>query len=94
MFLERLGGVFAGFPPRKPFALAGFILRAALGGEGDIEPSVAIEIAGTEVMAQARGVFLGEHISFPALGGLGILGDIQPHGGVGELAHGLAAVGE
>ena len=42
MFLERLGGVFAGFPPRKPFALTGFILRAALGGEGDIEPSVAI----------------------------------------------------
>ena len=45
-------------------------------------------------MAQARGVFLGEHIPFPALGGFGILGDIQPHGGVGKLARGLAAVGE
>ena len=42
MFLERLSGVFAGFPPGKPFTLAGFILRAALGGEGDIEPAVAI----------------------------------------------------
>ena len=94
MFLERLGGVFAGFPPGKPFTLAGFILRPALRGEGDIEPAVAIEIAGAEIMAQAWRVFLGEDIPFPALGGLGILGDIQPHGGVGELAHGLAAVGE
>ena len=51
MFLERLGGVFAGFPPGKPFTLAGFILRPALGGEGDIEAAVAIEIAGAEVMA-------------------------------------------
>ena len=93
MFLERLGGVFAGFPPGKPFALAGFILWTALGGEGDIEPSVVIEISCAEVMAQARGVFLGEHIPGPALCVLGVLRDIQPHGGIGELAHGLAAVG-
>jgi hypothetical protein len=74
MFLERLGGILPRLPPCEPFALAGFDRRSALGGEGDVEPAVTVEVAGPEVMAQAGRVVLGEHVTCPPIGLAGIKG--------------------
>ena len=94
MFLERLGGILPRLPPCEPFALAGFDRRSALGGEGDVEPAVTVEVAGPEVMAQAGRVVLGEHVTCPPIGLAGILRHLQPDGGVGKFASRLGAVGK
>ena len=93
VFPERPGRILASFPPREPLALAGLVRGSALGRKGDVEPAVAIEVTGPEVVAQTGCIVFREHMARPALGQAGIFRHLQPDGGVGEFALWLGAVG-
>ena len=93
VFLERPGGILASLPPREPLALAGLVRWSALGRKDDVEPAVAIEVTGPEVVAQTGCIVFREHMARPALGQAGIFRHLQPDGGVGEFALWLGAVG-
>ncbi len=62
---ERFCGIVGRFPPVKPFAHTGCVLRAAFGSHGDIRSTVPVDVSDAQVMAQSRRVITGKNVAFP-----------------------------
>src|SRR5215831_5942350 len=81
VFGPRFGDVGRMLPPREPVSIGSGFRRA-----GDIDPSVAIDVADAEVMAESGSIAIGEDESLPAGSIPRVLGNSKPSDGVRKVA--------